>query len=73
LIEDFVQASITESFAETQTQYKTDVLSLGRLLYQKDPDPWRSLESQGDELFQKARLSVRVKADILAAGVLKNY
>ncbi|HWS43463.1 MAG TPA: Ger(x)C family spore germination protein [Pseudoflavonifractor sp.] len=73
LIEDFVQASITEFFAEIQTRYKTDVLGLGRLLYQKDPDRWRSLESQWDELFQKARLSVRVKADILTAGVLKNY
>ena len=38
LIEDFVQASITEFFAEIQTRYKTDVLGLGRLLYQKDPD-----------------------------------
>ncbi len=73
LTEAYLEQHITDFFQEVQLQYQRDIFGLGRLLYQKDPGLWRSLEPVWDELFQNAVIEVRAKAVILSSGVLKNY
>lgn len=51
LTKEYLQKSIRDFFKEVQLQNKRDIFGLGRLLYQKDPTLWRSLESSWDELF----------------------
>ena len=71
--EEYIAEELEAFFMDIQENVKTDIFSFGRLLYQKDPELWRSLEPEWDELFQKAVLNVHVDTDLLSAGVIKNY
>jgi spore germination protein KC len=73
LTEQFIIQRISIFFYETQTQTGTDIFGLGSLLYQKDPDLWRAVEDDWQELFQSASLTIEAQADIVSAGVLKDY
>lgn len=64
---------ISAYFRETQAQTKIDIFGFDRLLYKQAPDTWRAVEANWDALFQSAVLNVTVQADILSAGVLKDY
>lgn len=71
--EKYLETHITDLFKKAQTQYQTDIFSLGNIVYRQDPDLWRSLKDQWDTIFQNATIEVTVKADIVSAGVLKNF
>lgn len=73
LTEGYLEDHIAELFKKVQSQHEIDIFGLGDLLYKKDPDLWRKLESNWDELFQDASIEVKVKTDIISSGVLKNY
>lgn len=73
LTEEYLEERITELFKKVQSQNKIDIFGLGDLLYKKDPDLWRKLEVNWDELFQDASIEVKVQTDIISSGVLKNY
>lgn len=73
LTEDILCQHISTFFHEIQTQTGRDIFGLGRLLYQKQPDVWRSVENDWQELFQKASLNVEVTAEMISSGVLKDY
>ncbi|HMM06752.1 MAG TPA: Ger(x)C family spore germination protein [Clostridiales bacterium] len=73
LTEQIVRERISAFFHETQTQTRRDIFGLGRLLYQREPDVWRSVEADWQEYFQNASLSVKVTADMISSGVLKDY
>lgn len=68
-----LEERILAYFSHVQTAYKTDIFSLGRTVYRKDPDLWRAIEKDWDEWFQTATVSVDCNVNILGAGVLKNY
>ncbi|MGI6176619.1 MAG: Ger(x)C family spore germination protein [Christensenellales bacterium] len=70
---EVLQERIAGYFKYAQAQFKTDIFGLGNQVYQKDPDLWRSIENEWDSMFQNAVLEVQAQADILTAGVLKNY
>lgn len=71
--EEYIEKHITELFEKAQSEYEIDIFGLGNLLYKKDPDLWRKIETHWDELFQSAVIKVKVEADIISSGVLKNY
>lgn len=73
LTEEYLEECITELFKKVQSQNKIDIFGLGDLLYKKDPDLWRKLEVNWDELFQDASIEVKIQTDIISSGVLKNY
>lgn len=73
LTEEYLQKSLRDFFKEVQLQQKRDIFGLGRLIYQKDPRLWRSLEPTWDELFQNAVIHVKADVAILSSGVLKDY
>lgn len=72
-VEQEVTSRMLSYFQHAQAHHRTDTLGLGLLVYRQDPALWRAYESVWDDVFQKARLHVTVEADILTAGVLKNY
>lgn len=64
----------TRAFFQTvQTEYKTDIFGLGRLLFEDQPDLWRQLEDRWDELFIQAQFEVHVTVELTNTGVMKNY
>lgn len=73
LTEQMISLRISEFFHEIQTRVGVDIFGLGKLLYQKEPEVWRSVEADWESLFQKASLSVAVEADIISSGVMKDY
>lgn len=73
LTEQMISLRISEFFHEIQTRVGVDIFGLGKLLYQKEPEVWRSVEADWESLFQKASLSVAVEADVISSGVMKDY
>ncbi|SHK84492.1 Ger(x)C family spore germination protein [Desulforamulus aeronauticus] len=69
----FIEESTRAFFGSVQTEYKTDIFGLGRLLYGDHPDVWRQLEDSWDEIFSQAQFEVQVTVDIVNTGVLKNF
>ena len=70
---NFIKEGVLEVFQSVQTDYQTDIFSLGRLLYEDHPDLWRQLEGNWNEIFSQAQLDVQVTIEVLNTGVLKNY
>ncbi len=67
-------AAYTRAFFQTvQTEYKTDIFGLGRLLFEDEPDLWRQLADRWDELFTQAQFEVQVIVELTNTGVMKNY
>lgn len=73
LTEDYLQKNMTDFFQEVQQRYQRDIFGLGRMLYQKEPDLWRSIEPEWSRYFQDASFSIKAEAEIISSGVLKDY
>ena len=73
LTENFLKEKIEQYFHKMQTDIGCDIFGLGRKIYRANPSLWRSVQSDWDVYFQNSELAVQVQADILTAGVMKNY
>lgn len=72
-IDKVLEERITSYFQYVQATLKTDIFGLSNRIYQKNPNLWREIKDDWDIWFQNATLEVQVQANILTAGVLKNY
>lgn len=68
-----IKTRVEALFKTVQQDYAIDAFGLGRLVYQKQPELWRSIADDWDEIFARASIVVNVKVDIPSSGVLKNY
>lgn len=73
LTEEYLEQSILAFLKEVQQQQKRDIFGFGRLIYQKYPDLWRSMEENQIDFFPDALINVTAEAVILSSGVLKDY
>jgi spore germination protein KC len=68
-----IEARVSDYFRYVQTDVGFDIFGLGRKVYQQDAALWAAMIDDWDAYFQAATVEVSVKADILTAGVLKQY
>ncbi len=76
-LEEKAAAVLTERisglFAEAQTTIGSDIFGLGNLIYKDNPDLWRKIEGNWDDIFKTAQLKVETDVDLVNTGVLKDY
>lgn len=76
-LEQQITAVITDRihalFSEVQQTMGYDIFGFGSMVYQKEPDLWRMVEADWDNLFRAAKLEVDTQVDLFNTGVLKAY
>ncbi|WP_236013207.1 Ger(x)C family spore germination protein [Paenibacillus glycanilyticus] len=64
---------ILQHVVETsQQKYKSDFIGFGNALHRNNPDEWRTLKKDWEEIFQDADVDVKVKVKIKRTGTVTN-
>lgn len=68
-----IEDSVRTFFGFVQTEYQSDVLGLGRKMFEDHLGQWLQLEGDWDELFSNAQLEVEARVKVLDTGDIDNF
>jgi len=66
-----VEKQIDAAVHKAQRQFHSDIFGFGAALHGKDPQKWREIKDQWDDLFSSADVSVTVQSNIIREGEIK--
>lgn len=69
--EKMLQNQIQDVIKKLQTQYQSDVLGIGSLIYRKNLSLWRQISGQWDEMYRTVPVEVTVKLHITNTAMMR--
>ncbi len=69
--EKMLQNQIQDVIKKLQTQYQSDVLGMGSIIYRKKLPLWRQISGQWDEMFRTVPVEVTVKMHIINTAMMR--
>ncbi|TDL80934.1 Ger(x)C family spore germination protein [Peribacillus frigoritolerans] len=70
-LEGLIEQEILASIKESQNR-QTDIYGFGETIYRQNPDQWKKLKDQWEELFSGADVDVHAEAEIKRTGNITN-
>lgn len=57
-------------FKKLQTEYQTDSIGLGAMIYKKNPNYWEKIKGNWGNIYKAQKMNWEVKADIIGTGTI---
>lgn len=69
--DEVLEKQISETFNKLQKEFKTDALGVGRYISKHEPELWKQIEDDWDEIFENMEFEVNVDTIVRRIGMTK--
>lgn len=68
----YIEKDITQTISKVQHDYQSDIFGFGEVMNRQNHSEFKKIENNWNNVFAKAKITVKVKANIRRAGLIKN-
>jgi len=63
---------ITSAIAKAQHEFKSDIFGFGSYVHTQNPQEWKKIKEQWDDIFSNAAVNVTVESDVYQTGEMRD-
>jgi spore germination protein KC len=63
---------ITSAIAKAQHEFSSDIFGFGSSVHQQNPDEWKKIKEEWDDIFPKAAVNVTVESNVYQTGEMRD-